>query len=97
MKSSAAMAQCASLIAPYRLAPALCLNALDQRGEMRRNRTFERVILILEGLPDCGERNVSVASTRHVSRRGTGDDTSANPVINSICYAGGLAHDVSAS
>ena len=79
------------------LAPALCPNVLDQRREMRRNRSFERVILILEGLPDCEERNVSSARGRHGSWRGTRDDTSANPIIDSISYGGGLAHDVSAS
>jgi len=64
---------------------------------MRRDGRRKRVILISQGLSDCGGKpNVSVASGIRVTRRGAGDDTSTNPIINSISCGGDLVHDYSA-
>src|SRR6516165_7680380 len=61
---------------------------------MRRDGRRKRVILIAQGLPDCGGKpNVSVARGIRVTRRGAGDDTSTNPIINSISCGGDLVHD----
>jgi len=61
---------------------------------MRRDGRRKRVILIAQGLPDCGGKpNVSVAGRTRVTRSGAGDDTSTNPIINSISCGGDLVHD----
>ena len=63
------------------------------RGHGRR----KRVVLISQRSPNRGgEPNVCVASGICVTRRAAGDDTSTNPIINSISCGGDLAHDYSA-
>jgi glycerol kinase len=68
----------------------------DECSEMRRDARRKRVILISQGLSDRGGKpNVSVAAGIRVTReqRIAWDDTSTNPIINSISCG---AHDYSA-
>ena len=59
---------------------------------MWRDRRRKRVVLVPEGLPNCGERNVFVSIGDRIARSATGNDMPAYPVIDPISCGGEVAH-----
>src|SRR5437870_10787671 len=59
---------------------------------MWRDRRRKRVVLVSEGLPNCGERNVFVSIGARIARSATGDDMPAYAVIDPISCGGEVAH-----
>ncbi len=59
---------------------------------MWRDRRRKRVVLVSEGLPNCGERNVFVSIGARIARSATGNDMPAYPVIDPISCGGEVAH-----
>ena len=64
---------------------------------MWRDRRRKRVVLVSEGLPNCGERNVFVSIGDRIARSATGNDMPAYPVIDPISCGGEVAHRPSPS
>ena len=64
---------------------------------MWRDRRRKRVVLVPEGLPNCGERNVFVSIGDRIARSATGNDMPAYPVIDPISCGGEVAHRPSPS
>jgi hypothetical protein len=65
---------------------------------MRRDGHRQCVVLISQRFPNRVKLNVSFAAGIRVTReqRIAWDDTSTNPIINSISCGGNVAHDYSA-
>jgi hypothetical protein len=59
---------------------------------MRWNWTRERIVLVLQALPNCGQPDASIASGIHVALRGTGNDMPTYPVVDSVSCGGEVAH-----
>jgi hypothetical protein len=65
---------------------------LDECSEMPGHRTRKGVVLVLEGSPNCCQRNVSVATGIYFAFRGIGDDVSTYPVVDPIRSSGEMRH-----
>jgi hypothetical protein len=59
---------------------------------MPGHRTRKGVVLVLEGSPNCCQRNVSVATGIYSAFRGIGDDVSTYPVVDPIRSSGEMRH-----
>jgi hypothetical protein len=62
---------------------------LDERSEARGHGRRDSVVLILEALPNCRQRNASIASGIQLALRGmrsvtTLNDTSSDPVVDPV-------------
>jgi hypothetical protein len=64
----------------------------DECGEIRREGRCERIVLVPQRSPNCGERNVAVERGVHIAWRGARDDTPTDPVVDSINCDGDVAH-----
>jgi hypothetical protein len=64
----------------------------DECGEIRREGRCERIVLVPQRSPNCGERNVAVERGIHIAWRGARDDTPTDPVVDSIGCDGDVAH-----
>jgi hypothetical protein len=59
---------------------------------MRGDWTRERIVLVLQALPNCRQPDASIASRIHVALRGTGNDMLTYPVVDSVSCGGKVAH-----
>src|SRR5947208_16485391 len=65
---------------------------LDERSEMRRDGSREGVVLVLQGLPNYCERDVSVATGIYFWFDGDRNDVSTYPVVDPISSGGKMRH-----
>jgi hypothetical protein len=64
----------------------------DECGEIRREGRCERIVLVPQRSPNCGERNVAVERGIHIAWRGERDDTPTYPVVDPVSCGGEMAH-----
>src|SRR5262249_3309514 len=70
----------------------LGFESLGECSKTRRHWSRDGVILLLQGLPNCCERNVSVATGIYFALRGIGNDVSTYPVVDPISSGGEMRH-----
>jgi hypothetical protein len=65
---------------------------LDECSEMRRDGRREGVVLVLQGLPNCCERSVSVATGIYFALRRIRNDMLAYPVVDPVSCGSEMRH-----
>src|SRR5262245_8219315 len=70
----------------------LGFESLGECSKTRRHWSRDGVMLVLQGLPNCCERNVSVATGIYFALRGIGNDVSTYPVVDPISSGGEMRH-----